>query len=87
MYTNNPKNRIIFERKHYELDEDYLRGWLEDGTAEQVPLDRIVQVKQTTSSFYLYLAESLFIYLPHNAFPTKESLADFETSLQVRDLI
>jgi hypothetical protein len=81
-YVTSPENGIFFVARYYVFDEEKIHVYMHDDTLSTTRLDSLIKIIRTQEYFLLFVAKSLFHYLPLDAFETEEDLARFEALLQ-----
>lgn len=81
VYANSKKNKIFFQKSYYEIDKDFITGYLEDGGIDKLKLSNIIKIVKTSKYFLLYISKTQFIYLPLNVFTCQEDINNFNSFL------
>ncbi len=72
------ENKVITLSRYYEIDDDLLVGFMEDGTQSQIKLQHFVKTYQTKEYALAYLSRMSFVYLPKDAF---QSPTEFDQAM------
>jgi len=80
-YAYCKQNSIFFKDRYFELDGDFLTGYLDDGTTDKINIKNIINLRKSKKYFLLYIAKSHFIYLPFACFKSEADLCDFEKKI------
>ena len=62
------ENKIFFEQRRCEIDQEFLTCSLDDGSSEKLRWSHIVRVVRRSDYWLLYISGSQFIYLPDYSF-------------------
>ena len=76
------QNKTYFERRRYEFDNDFITGWLDDGSNSQTRYGVIVKVVKSKTHLLLFISDIMFFHLPFDAFESEEDLAAFQNLLK-----
>ena len=82
IYSNSKKNKIFYTKRFYEVDNEFLSAYLEDGSLQKIKLDNIIKVVKTSKYYLLYISITQFFYIPFNAFNNEEELNNFDGLLK-----
>lgn len=82
IYCNSKKNKIFYTKRFYEVDNEFLSAYLEDGSLQKTKLDNIIKVVKTSKYYLLYISITQFFYIPFNAFKNEEELKIFDGLLK-----
>ncbi len=80
-YVRSLANRIFFQERWYEIDEDKLVGHFYDGTASPIRWVHFVKYLKRNDRYLLYLSQGQFVDLPFSSFRSEEDREWFETSI------
>lgn len=80
-YVYSPENRSFFDSRRYEIDSDFVTCYFADGSFAKIRLERYIKAVCTPGYFQLYISQTLFEYLPFDAFYTAEDIERLETLL------
>jgi hypothetical protein len=72
-------NRIFFRERRFELDNEFLSAYLDDGTTDRVNLRNIIRIDKQADCFLLHIARLLYIYVPFACFKSPADLYEFES--------
>lgn len=86
-YANSKKNKIFFKRRRFEINDDFLIGYLEDGSLDKLKIDNIVKVIRKARYYLLYMSKSSFIYFPLEIFSSSEDINNFDALLKSKKLL
>ena len=79
-------NKLFFIKRSYEIDDEKITVYLQDGTINQVRFEHVINVIKRAQYYLLYISQSQFIYLPFHAFENQGTEA-LEDILRRRNLI
>ncbi|TES90770.1 MAG: hypothetical protein E3J87_09290 [Candidatus Cloacimonadota bacterium] len=82
IYSNSKKNKIFYTKRFYEVDNEFLSAYLEDGSLQKTKLDNIIKVVKTSKYYLLYISITQFFYIPFSAFNNAEELKSFDELLK-----
>ncbi len=80
-YAHCKQNSIFFKDRYFELDGDFLSGYLDDGTTYKINIKNIIKMQKTSKYLLLYVAKDQFIYMPSECFQSEADLCDFEEQI------
>lgn len=66
------ENRIFLIGRYYEIDNDLMVGFVEDGTQSQIKLEHFIKMYKAKNFILLYLSQISMIYLPKDAFASQD---------------
>jgi hypothetical protein len=85
-YVCAPDIRGIFERRYFEIDSTFISGYFASGEMSKSRLSSIVKAIRTPTYYLLFIARSLFYYLPSDAFDSPDDVDRLETMLEAHGL-
>jgi hypothetical protein len=74
-------NKPYFQSRYMEIDDDSITAYLADGTQLKYKLSNIVKVRTIANAYIIMVSANQFLYLPMNAFKSKEDREKFEDLL------
>lgn len=77
-HAYSPKNKIFFKERYLEIDDDFLIGYLDDGTIDKINLDNIISFKKGKDCFLLYISKGQFLYTPFTCFEKDSDIQALE---------
>jgi len=86
-YLNSKQNKIFYKKRKFEIDDDFITTYIEDGSIGKNKFDNVIKVVRTARYYMLYISQSLFIYLPKSAFLSQEDINSFEDLLESKKLL
>jgi hypothetical protein len=78
-YANSKDNKIAFIERYYEIDEEKMTAYLEDGTINPFKFSYIIKIRKRKEYWLLYISKSQFIYLPLSSFASENDFDRFKT--------
>lgn len=72
------KSNILLREIYYDIDEDFITGYLDEGTTSKINIKSIINMRKTKEYFLLYIAKAQSIYLPFSCFKSEADLIEFE---------
>jgi hypothetical protein len=85
-YVCAPDNRGIFEPRYFEIDGTFISGYFATGEMSKSRLSSVVKAIRTPTYYLLFIARSLFHYLPFDAFGSPDDINRLETMLESHGL-
>lgn len=86
-YLNSKANKIFYKKKRFEIDDDFLTTYLEDGSFGKIKLDSVVKIIKTYKYYMLFISQAQFQYLPKSAFLSEQDIKSFEDLLKNKKLL
>ena len=86
-YVASPENRVVFEKRRFEIDEDFIHGYVDDGSYARTTWRHVVRVVNSATYYLLYISKAQFFYLPYDAFASEADRGEFEAFLHKQNLI
>lgn len=86
-YINSKANKIFYKKKRFEIDDDFITTYAEDGSLGKNKLDSIIKVVGTRKYYMLQISQAMFLYLPKSAFLSQEDINRFESLLRSKKLL
>lgn len=86
-YTNSKKNKIFFKKRHFEINDDFLICYLEDGSLDKIKIDNIIKVIKKPKYYLLFISKNNFIYLPLEIFSSSEDIKNFDSLFKSKNLL
>jgi type VI protein secretion system component VasK len=83
-HASSKKNELFYKERFFEIDDDYLVSFLEDGTINKIKINNIARVVKKSGSYRLFLTRKQFVYIPLNAFRTNGDINRFDSILKMR---
>jgi hypothetical protein len=84
IHASSKKNELFYKERFFEIDDEYLVSFLEDGTTNKIKINNIARVVKKGQCYRLFLTRKQFIYIPFNAFRTKGDINRFDSILKAR---
>lgn len=81
LYAHARDNRIYLQPRHFEINDEQITEYMNDGTSSVIKIERIIRVMQVRKSYLLFVARNEYIYLPFEAFESQEDLEWFENEV------
>jgi hypothetical protein len=81
LFVNSKKNKIFFKKIYYEIDDEFITGYIEDSSLSKIKLSNIVKVVKTKKYYLLYISQIQFIYVPLNIFTSENDVNNFNLLL------
>jgi hypothetical protein len=75
VYAHSKDNRIYLLPRYFEITEEQIVEWMDDGTSSAIKVERFIRVMRTGKCYLLFVAKNEYVYLPFSSF---ESEADME---------
>jgi len=82
LFANSKENKIFFKKRYYEIDDEFITGYIEDGSFSKIKLSNIVKVVKTKKYYLLYTSQIQFIYLPLSIFTSENDVINFNSILR-----
>ena len=77
-YAYSKRNNIFFRERYYDIDEDFITGYLDEGTTSKINIKSIINLRKTKEYFLLYISKAQYFYLPFSCFKSEADLIEFE---------
>ena len=81
-YAYSKKNILFFKERYFEIDNDFITGYLDDGSMDKINLQNIVGFLKRKDFFLLWISKGHFIYMPFSCFKSESDLKEFERIIQ-----
>ena len=79
LHAFSPKNKIFLKERHFEIDNDFITAFLDDGTIEKLNLHNIISFYKWRNYFLLYISKGHFIYAPFRCFEKDSDIQELGT--------
>jgi hypothetical protein len=80
-YAYCKQNAIFFKERYYELDGEFLTGFIDDGSTARVNLSNVINLIRRKEYFLLYISKDQFVYLPFDCFKSEVDVDNFEKNM------
>jgi len=70
--TCSKENKIFFKERRYEITDDFLYAYLNDGTEDKLNLENITKITATKKYYLIFMSKATFFYLPIDALVSEE---------------
>ena len=84
IHASSKKNELFYKERFFEIDDQYLVSFLEDGTTNKIKINNIARVVKKGGSYRLFLTRKQFVYIPLSAFRTAGDINRFDSILKSR---
>jgi hypothetical protein len=81
-WTTSKKNRVVFLKRSYMIDDKKFTAKMEDGSTSEIPWNYVLHATERNNYWLFYIAKEQFLYFPKYAFKTKDDLDKFENILK-----
>lgn len=78
VYAHSKYNRIYLLPRYFEITEEQIMEWMDDGTSSTIKKERFIKVMRTGKCFLLFVAKNEYVYLPFAAFESETDLEWFD---------
>lgn len=83
-YANSKDNKIYLLERYFEIYEDRLVGFLEDGSESTIRCEHFVKFINLKNIYLLYISKNQFIFIPKDAFQTSQDKEWFEKNITLK---
>jgi hypothetical protein len=80
-FANTKENKIFFLERYYNIDNDKIIGFLNDGTENTIKKEHFIKFLELKESYLIYISKVQFLYFPKNAFQTVEDENWFKVTI------
>lgn len=80
-FVNSNKNRAFYLTRHYVMDHDKVRSFVEDGSTSVTMINSYVKAEVMGQYYLLYLSKAHCTFIPASSFKTDEDRQWFETNV------
>jgi uncharacterized membrane protein YobD (UPF0266 family) len=80
----NKKSSLFFAKRTFEIDNQVITVFFEDGTINKIPINNIVRVIKNLKYYRLFLSKKQFAFIPVNAFEREDDIRRFDAILKAR---
>ena len=84
---NSKANRVFYAKRHYEMDDQFLHTYMEDGGMSKLAWDHFHRALKFRKYCLLFLSEIQFFLIPDSLFYTDADRQAFEAFLLERKLL
>ncbi len=81
------QNNLQFQKRHCEIDDEFISTFFEDGSSDKLKLDNFRKVVRKSGYYFLYLTKIQFYYVPIASFHSEEDLKNFDDLLSEKALL
>jgi hypothetical protein len=81
-----PENKIIYEKRRFVFSEDFIKGYLDDGSYSEMRYSHVTRVVKSAKHYELKLSRIQSIFIPFRAFQSQEDMDAFDTLLRSKML-
>ncbi len=85
--TKKTQSVVNFIPRYWEIDEDFICIYHEDGSIYKLRFDHLVKAVKSSEFYLVYVTIQQFHYLPIAAFETEKDIHRFELFLESKQLI
>lgn len=80
MYVVSKDNKILLLERQYEIDENKIYGII-DGETSPLKIEHFIKVDIIRSTYLLYVAKNLFVFIPMESFESESDRIWFENTI------
>ena len=77
-YANSVQNKNFYGSRFYEIREDQLIAYLENGNISKIKFESFVKTFELKDYYFLYIAKNQSVFFPKKIFKNAEELKWFE---------
>jgi len=81
------ENKIIYIKRRYEFSDEFIKGFLNDGSNSATKYDRITKAFKTNKHFIMNISRSQSFIIPLRAFQSQDDINAFDTFLRQKNLL
>ncbi|MDP2940897.1 MAG: hypothetical protein Q8N85_01380 [Candidatus Omnitrophota bacterium] len=85
-FTTSKKNKIFFASRYYEINDEFIIGYLKDGSIDKINLSNIVKAMKMPKYYLLYISRTNFVYLPLECLQSEEDRKNLVNLLEGKKL-
>jgi hypothetical protein len=85
-FAGSPENKIIYAERRFEFDDEFINGYLPDGSESKFRYDHITRVERSTNHYQLHLSRTQVVCIPVRAFHSQEDRDGFDSLLREKGL-
>jgi hypothetical protein len=79
--------RLNFQKRYYEIDENFITTNYEDGSISKLKYEHFVKAVKQGEYYFLYITPAQFHYIPVAAFNLEDEIHRFDLLLQGKQLM
>lgn len=83
-FVNSRANKSFFSKRYFEVNDEFLSGYVKDGSEGKINLNNVVKVVKNKSYFLIYISKVTFYYIPLNAFYSSEDIDSLYALLRTK---
>ena len=86
-YVYSEDNKVIYKRRYFVFQDDFIKGILEDGSYDQIDWQDVIKVISFPRYYVIFLSENQFIPVDRSSFKSEADIQEFESFLKGESLL